>query len=488
MIYYKQTCPLITASCFVLMLFIPSGVGAFQFVPSRAATAGSAPPAYRPTAQLAVTASGRHQHQHGCCSQQHRHDHQQSFRHRSYTRATRRGSRGGGGGGGGGAVRRRCVTSTGAGVVQCSEEAAALPPPYHQQQVVTAWQYEGSAVDVPWRALGDMLFEMGACSCSMFVGKEVEEGGGGEAQTKHGSRAVGAAAPEEEGREAMLTFILPAGESLWVDVGGVLKAACELAGVRDGCFESLDWEEGPVECGDQWEATRSYGGFDTIVMRRLQISPVQRDETVPLPTSGCRSLRQVKLLEGQGWGDGEHPSTWLCLDFIETAIKGGEEVVDLGTGSGVLAAAAAVLGAKRVVAIDIDVEILIHARQNFLLNGVGDKVSALHSREVSIGDLSAEVVVANLIAGPMRRQMAALVLAVKEGGSLCLSGLRPSDVPLIRNEFGKYMDWDDDLEATRKRAPWGEFVRLVGVSKPGLNAGGALRVELERDLSDVAVS
>lgn len=52
-------------------------------------------------------------------------------------------------------------------------------------------------------------------------------------------------------------------------------------------------------------------------MRRLQVSPVQRDDDVPSP-----GVRQVKLLEGRGWGDGEHPSTWMCLEFLETAITG----------------------------------------------------------------------------------------------------------------------------------------------------------------------
>ena len=81
--------------------------------------------------------------------------------------------------------------------------------------------------------------------------------------------------------------------------------------------DSLDWEEGPLECADHWEATRSSEGFDTIDMRRLQISPVQRDDKVPTP-----GVRQVNLLEGRGWGDGEHPSTWMCLEFLETAISG----------------------------------------------------------------------------------------------------------------------------------------------------------------------
>eukprot|EP00752_Nemacystus_decipiens_P009283 g8294.t1 len=375
----------------------------------------------------------------------------------------------------GAAARRK--RHAGAGVLRCSEVDAAPSPDRQSFKVVKAWRYEGSAVVVPWRALGDMLFEMGACSCSVSVEEHEATG-----EDPSAGEAAFASAEGEEDRDVTLTCIVAEAEG-WENLGATLEAACELAGGPEGCFECLDWEEGPLECADHWEATRSSEGFDTIDMRRLQISPVQRDDKAPNP-----GVRQVKLLEGRGWGDGEHPSTWMCLDFLETAISGGEEVVDYGTGSGVLAAAAVLLGADHVVAIDIDFEVLIHARQNFLLNGVGDKVSALHGREVSIGDLSAEVVIANLMAGPMRRQMAALVLAVKAGGLLCLSGLRPSDTPLIRSDFGKYMDWEASLEATRKSSTWGEYIRIVGRPKPGLATGGPLRVELERELSDFAVA
>lgn len=80
--------------------------------------------------------------------------------------------------------------------------------------------------------------------------------------------------------------------------------------------DNLDWDEGPVECCNSWEAAAASEGFNTLCLRRLQVMPVQRDEETPA------GFHQMKLLEGQGWGDGEHPSTWLCLDFLEMMIRG----------------------------------------------------------------------------------------------------------------------------------------------------------------------
>lgn len=104
-----------------------------------------------------------------------------------------------------------------------------LSKPY---TVVTAWRYEGSAVDVPWRSLGGMLFEMGACWCSVYVGEEEEEEG--LERQGHREQAPGETEAVQWGRGAMLTFALEEGGG--GDVGAVLEAACALAGGPDDCF------------------------------------------------------------------------------------------------------------------------------------------------------------------------------------------------------------------------------------------------------------
>lgn len=107
-------------------------------------------------------------------------------------------------------------------------------------KVVTAWRYEGSAAPVPWKALGDMLFEMGACSCSVTVGREDgEKEAAGEESA--GEAAAAAATEGREGREAMLTFIVAEGEGEALEnVGAALRAAWQLAGGQDDCFGEAD--------------------------------------------------------------------------------------------------------------------------------------------------------------------------------------------------------------------------------------------------------
>lgn len=71
-----------------------------------------------------------------------------------------------------------------------------------------------------------------------------------------------------------------------------------------------------MECLESWEAASSSSGFETVQFERLQVIPVQRGGEVR------EGMKQIKLLEGQGWGDGQHPSTWMCLDFLEKVIQG----------------------------------------------------------------------------------------------------------------------------------------------------------------------
>lgn len=113
---------------------------------------------------------------------------------------------------------------------------------------MTAWRYEGSVVPVPWRALGDFLFEMGACACSVSVEKEERQQGtavGGEASAREAAVAASAAAAAEateegqDNREAMLTLIVAEGGG-WGRVSAALETACELAGGPDGCFGKAD--------------------------------------------------------------------------------------------------------------------------------------------------------------------------------------------------------------------------------------------------------
>eukprot|EP00611_Tribonema_gayanum_P005503 TRINITY_DN14723_c0_g1_i1.p1 TRINITY_DN14723_c0_g1~~TRINITY_DN14723_c0_g1_i1.p1 ORF type:complete len:392 (-),score=121.29 TRINITY_DN14723_c0_g1_i1:697-1872(-) len=343
--------------------------------------------------------------------------------------------------------------------------------PLHEQamKVVSVRSDAEGTVNVPWRDLGDMVFELLGGDCVTV-------------------------------REQGLT-VYTAGRS---DVGPCVRLACDLLELHGDVYANLDWEEDPVESYENWLATDK-PGFPTIRTRRARVAvlPVQRAEA---PRAAVEL--QIRLLEGDGWGNGEHPTTRMCLDFLEGAVTPGDTVVDYGTGSGVLSIAALALGARAAVGVDIDDEVLAHARQNLLLNGclaapapadsadttvagraapLPDGATLTHTRFVQPGSLPpADIVVANILVGPLRRLAPVLALAVRDGGLLCLSGFRESDRDVLRQEYAPYVEWDDALSDSGEHAVWGRWGLLAGRPRAGLR--DALRGQIESALSDLAVA
>ncbi len=129
----------------------------------------------------------------------------------------------------------------------------------------------------------------------------------------------------------------------------------------------------------------------------------------------------IELVPGLAFGTGQHQSTRLCLALLAELIEGGERVLDVGTGSGILAVAAAKLGAASVVATDIDSLAVDAARQTVRQNQVGNRVDV---REGSIPkDERFDIVVANLTADILQYLAADFAAALRPGGRLIASGL-----------------------------------------------------------------
>lgn len=106
----------------------------------------------------------------------------------------------------------------------------------------------------------------------------------------------------------------------------------------------------------------------------------------------------IELDPGMAFGTGSHPTTEGCLRFLQDVIKGGETVFDLGTGSGILAIAAAKLGASRVIAIDNDDVAIAAAEENAVKNNVADKIDFTVADFASFEPVNASIVVANITA------------------------------------------------------------------------------------------
>lgn len=149
-----------------------------------------------------------------------------------------------------------------------------------------------------------------------------------------------------------------------------------------------------------------------------------------------------------GFGTGHHQSTRLCLRALERLPLEGQWVVDVGTGSGVLAIAAAKLGAQSVLAIDNDEDAVGAARANTARNAVGDSVSCAVADVATAHLRPSDVVIANLTVHLLRRFARPLAAAVREGGLLVTSGFTVDQVPLVLDAFPDFrvqaQDEEDD--------------------------------------------
>lgn len=148
---------------------------------------------------------------------------------------------------------------------------------------------------------------------------------------------------------------------------------------------------------------------------RLWVCPSWRD--IPDP-----SAVNVMLDPGLAFGTGTHPTTALCLEWLDGLDLKGKTVIDFGCGSGILAIAAVKLGAEKVIGIDIDPQALQATQDNAERNGIKDQIEAYLPQDQPQG-LVADVVVANILAGPLRDLSPVIKGLIKPNGILAMSGV-----------------------------------------------------------------
>jgi ribosomal protein L11 methyltransferase len=136
----------------------------------------------------------------------------------------------------------------------------------------------------------------------------------------------------------------------------------------------------------------------------------------PTPAGAAHVLR---LDPGLAFGTGSHPTTRLCLQWLSRHVHGGERVLDYGCGSGVLAIAAALLGAGEVVGSDIDAQAIRASRDNAAANAVSARFELPHALPPGAFD----VVVANILANPLIVLAPLLAARTRPGGRIALSGI-----------------------------------------------------------------
>ena len=183
---------------------------------------------------------------------------------------------------------------------------------------------------------------------------------------------------------------------------------------------------------------------------RLWICPSWRD--VPDPNAV-----NVMLDPGLAFGTGTHPTTALCLQWLDGIDLAGKTVVDFGCGSGILAIAALKLGAARVIGIDIDPQAIQASRDNAERNGVAEQLE-LFLPEDQPKALQADILVANILAGPLRELAPLMNERVRPGGLLALSGVLETQAVELEQIYGQWFD----MEPTAVREEW---CRLSGVKR-----------------------
>ncbi|MBV6818311.1 50S ribosomal protein L11 methyltransferase [Rahnella sp. PD12R] len=204
-------------------------------------------------------------------------------------------------------------------------------------------------------------------------------------------------------------------------------------------LEDKDWER---EWMDNFHPMR-FG-------ERLWICPSWRD--VPDPTAV-----NVMLDPGLAFGTGTHPTTAMCLQWLDSLDLTDKTVIDFGCGSGILAIAALKLGAKHVVGIDIDPQAIQASRDNAERNGVSERLS-LYLPKDQPENLSADVVVANILAGPLRELAPLISVLPVAGGHLGLSGILASQAQSVADAYRDKFELDTVAEKE-------EWCRITGVKK-----------------------
>ena len=167
---------------------------------------------------------------------------------------------------------------------------------------------------------------------------------------------------------------------------------------------------------------------------RLWICPSWRD--VPNPDAV-----NVMLDPGLAFGTGTHPTTALCLQWLDGLDLVGKTVVDFGCGSGILGIAALKLGAARVIGIDIDPQAIQASHDNAERNGVAGQIE-LYLPADQPQDVEADVVVANILAGPLRELAPLIAGHGKPGSLMALSGVLESQAPELETIYGQWFDMD----------------------------------------------
>jgi len=144
----------------------------------------------------------------------------------------------------------------------------------------------------------------------------------------------------------------------------------------------------------------------------------------------------LELDPGLAFGTGSHPTTRLCMEWLEQSVKPGQSVLDYGCGSGILAILAKKCGANPVIGIDIDPQAVESARQNSERN----RAEVMYGLPDACPDGEFDIVVANILSNPLKLMASMLASKVKPGGRIALSGVLARQADEVAAVYARYVD------------------------------------------------
>ncbi|MDR0481411.1 MAG: 50S ribosomal protein L11 methyltransferase [Gallionellaceae bacterium] len=207
-------------------------------------------------------------------------------------------------------------------------------------------------------------------------------------------------------------------------VAAILHDAALAAGLADAPEYRLD----TVQDNDWVRLTQAQ--FEPIpISARLWIVPTWHTPADP-------DAINIALDPGLAFGTGSHPTTRLCLRWLDENIKGGETVLDYGCGSGILAIAALKFGAARAMGIDLDPQAVRASRDNAAANGV-------HADFYLPDDapaFSADIVIANILTNPLKLLAPLLAKATRAGGHIVLSGILTEQADEVMKIYAQWFN------------------------------------------------
>jgi len=181
---------------------------------------------------------------------------------------------------------------------------------------------------------------------------------------------------------------------------------------------------------------------DWVRATQSQFAPIRITERLWIVPTWCRPVDpravNIALDPGLAFGTGSHPTTRLCLEWLSVNLRKGEAVLDYGCGSGILAIAAAMLGAGRVDGVDIDAQAIAAARANATANRVDATFTP--ADRFRAGGATYDVVVANILANPLVVLSPLIAARVRGGGRLVLSGILAAQAPAVVSAYAGWFN------------------------------------------------